>query len=84
MSQLFPSNSKCLLLSLSLSPSSMIWISFMMAHWMYLVMQVLVDSILATLRERLNIPPVPAPEHPSSSVFNDSFVVCIDGKAVMH
>ncbi|XP_045106982.1 exostosin-3-like [Portunus trituberculatus] len=36
--------------------------------------QVLVDSILATLRERLNIPPVPAPEHPSSSIFNDSFV----------
>ncbi|XP_071535730.1 exostosin-3 [Panulirus ornatus] len=36
--------------------------------------QVLVDSILATLRQRLNIPPLPAAEEPSVSVFNDSFV----------
>lgn len=36
--------------------------------------QVLLDSILATLRERLNIPPLPAAEEPSVSVFNDSFV----------
>ncbi|XP_063588185.1 exostosin-3-like [Penaeus indicus] len=36
--------------------------------------QVLVDSILAILRERLNIPPLAAADEPSQSVFNDSFV----------
>ncbi|KAK3865691.1 hypothetical protein Pcinc_028719 [Petrolisthes cinctipes] len=36
--------------------------------------QVLIDSILAVLRQRLNIPPLPPPLEPSPSVFNASFM----------
>ncbi|KAB7507082.1 Exostosin-3 [Armadillidium nasatum] len=36
--------------------------------------QAILDTILATVRERLNIPPLAAPMEPSPNVFNDSFV----------
>ncbi|XP_076059880.1 exostosin like glycosyltransferase 3 isoform X2 [Oratosquilla oratoria] len=35
--------------------------------------QAVLDSIMAVLRERLSIPPMPAPQEPSPSVFNESF-----------
>lgn len=38
--------------------------------------QASVDTIIAVIRDRLGIPPLPAPQTPSTSVFNDSFVVC--------
>ena len=34
-----------------------------------------VDTIIASVRDRLGIPPLPAPQTPSPSVFNESFVV---------
>lgn len=37
--------------------------------------QGVVDSIIATIRDRLGIPPLPAPQAASPSVFNESFVV---------
>lgn len=39
--------------------------------------QSVVDTIIAILRDRLGIPPLPAPQTPSTSVFNSSFVVGI-------
>lgn len=36
-----------------------------------------VDTIIAVVRDRLGIPPLPAPQTPSPSVFNESFVVRI-------
>ena len=38
--------------------------------------QSVVDTIIAILRDRLGIPPLPALQAPSPSVFNSSFVVC--------
>lgn len=35
-----------------------------------------VDTIIAVVRDRLGIPPLPAPQTPSPSIFNESFVVC--------
>lgn len=37
--------------------------------------QCTVDTIIAVLRSRLGIPPLPAIQTPSTSVFNSSFVV---------
>lgn len=34
-----------------------------------------VDTIVAVIRDRLGIPPLPAPQTASPSVFNESFVV---------
>lgn len=39
--------------------------------------QSVVDTIVAVLRNRLGIPPLPAPQTPSPSIFNSTFVVCI-------
>jgi len=36
-----------------------------------------VDTIIAVIRDRLGIPPLPAPQTLSPSVFNESFVVCV-------
>ena len=37
-----------------------------------------VDTIIASIRDRLGIPPLPAPQTPSISIFNETFVVCTD------
>jgi len=39
--------------------------------------QGVVDTTIAVIRDRLGIPPLPASQTPSPSVFNESFVVCI-------
>ncbi|XP_023287673.1 exostosin-3 isoform X2 [Orussus abietinus] len=36
--------------------------------------QGIVDTIIASVRDRLGIPPLPAPQTPSPSVFNESFI----------
>lgn len=36
-----------------------------------------VDTIVAVIRDRLGIPPLPAPQTASPSIFNESFVVNI-------
>ena len=39
--------------------------------------QSVVDTIVSVIRDRLGIPPLPAPQAPSISVFNSSFVVSL-------
>ncbi|XP_076059882.1 exostosin like glycosyltransferase 3 isoform X4 [Oratosquilla oratoria] len=46
--------------------------------------QAVLDSIMAVLRERLSIPPMPAPQEPSPSVFNESFEVLLNSLARLY
>lgn len=43
-----------------------------------------VDTIVAVIRDRLGIPPLPVPQAASPSVFNESFVVKIVANLYIH
>lgn len=40
-------------------------------------LQNVIDTLVATLRDRLGIPPLPVRDEPAPSIFNSSFVVSI-------